>query len=195
MGPRTRRDPVPHWFTPLTGSTAEKHDAFLHPFGDGTAGTRFAGDNLAFGEPDASSFPSGGARQTFEARGYTAWDATSPAFILPGGGGGTLCIPSVFVSYTGEALDLKTPLLRSIEAVSAQAMRILIIFGTDEGVSREHTTLGREQESFLVDDASWKTGKTSASVVAPCLGRTARKPSTRRPLLRHHPRTRAGLHE
>ena len=141
-----------HWFTPLTGSTAEKHDAFLHPFGDGTAGTRFAGDNLAFGEPDASSFPSGGARQTFEARGYTAWDATSPAFILPGGGGGTLCIPSVFVSYTGEALDLKTPLLRSIEAVSAQAMRILKIFGTDEGVSRVHTTLGSEQEYFLVDE-------------------------------------------
>ena len=97
-----------HWFTPPTGSTAEKHDAFPHPFGNGTAGTRFAGDNLAFGEPDASSFPSGGARQTFEARGYTAWDATSPAFILPGGGGGTLCIPSS-LSLTQERLWTSKP--------------------------------------------------------------------------------------
>jgi len=140
-----------HWFQPLTGSTAEKHDAFLSPDADGSAISTFSGDELIVGEPDASSFPSGGVRDTYEARGYTAWDATSPAFILRSRDAATLCIPSVFVSYHGEALDLKTPLMRSIEAVSEQAMRILRIFGTDTGVSRVHTTLGSEQEYFLVD--------------------------------------------
>jgi len=140
-----------HWFQPLTGSTAEKHDAFLSPDGDGGAISTFSGDELIVGEPDASSFPSGGIRDTYEARGYTAWDATSPAFILRSRDAATLCIPSVFVSYHGEALDLKTPLIRSIEAVSEQAMRILRIFGTDTGVSRVNTTLGSEQEYFLVD--------------------------------------------
>ncbi|MDY7110212.1 MAG: glutamine synthetase III [Planctomycetota bacterium] len=142
-----------HWFQPLTGTTAEKHDAFLSPDGDGGAISKFSGDQLIIGEPDASSFPSGGIRDTYEARGYTAWDATSPAFILKTADGATLCIPSVFVSYNGEALDKKAPLLRSIQAVQEQAMRILRIFGTDQGVSRVVTSLGSEQEYFLVDRA------------------------------------------
>ncbi|MHC4966440.1 MAG: glutamine synthetase III family protein [Planctomycetota bacterium] len=140
-----------HWFQPLTGSTAEKHDAFLAPDDDGHALSTFSGDELIRGEPDASSFPSGGIRDTYEARGYTAWDATSPAFILRTGSGATLCIPTAFVSWTGEALDKKTPLLRSIQAVSKQALRILRIFGTHKGVSQVITTLGSEQEYFLVD--------------------------------------------
>ncbi len=140
-----------HWFQPLTGSTAEKHDAFLTPDGSGNAIALFSGDELIRGEPDASSFPSGGIRDTYEARGYTAWDATSPAFILKTGNGGTLCIPTAFVSWTGEALDKKTPLLRSIQAISKHAMRNLRHFGTDKGVSRVITTLGSEQEYFLVD--------------------------------------------
>jgi glutamine synthetase len=135
-----------HWFQPLTGATAEKHDAFLTPDEDGRALSQFSGDELIRGEPDASSFPSGGIRDTYEARGYTAWDATSPAFILRSGSGATLCIPTAF----GEALDKKTPLLRSIQAVSQQAMRILKVFGTDKGVSQVITTLGSEQEYFLV---------------------------------------------
>ncbi|MFO0828505.1 MAG: glutamine synthetase III [Phycisphaerales bacterium] len=140
-----------HWFQPLTGTTAEKHDAFLSVAGDGSAIEKFSGSQLIQGEPDASSFPSGGIRDTYEARGYTAWDCTSPAFLLRTGEHCTLCIPTAFVSWTGEALDKKTPLLRSIEAVSRQAMRILKIFGTDVGVSRVMTTLGCEQEYFLVD--------------------------------------------
>ncbi len=104
-----------HWFQPLTGSTAEKHDAFLSPDGEGGAIAKFSGDQLIRGEPDASSFPSGGIRDTYEARGYTAWDATSPAFVLKTNGNATLCIPTAFVSWTGEALDKKTPLLRSIQ--------------------------------------------------------------------------------
>jgi len=142
-----------HWFHPLTGDTAEKHDAFLSPDGRGGAIAKFPGAQLIVGEPDASSFPSGGIRETFEARGYTAWDPTSPAFIVRNGTGSTLCIPSVFVSYTGEALDVKTPLLRSIEAISRHALRILRVFGTDEGVSSVHTTLGSEQEYFLIDES------------------------------------------
>ncbi|MFU8829950.1 MAG: glutamine synthetase III, partial [Phycisphaerales bacterium] len=140
-----------HWFHPLTGATAEKHDSFLTPDGMGGALTEFSGTQLIQGEPDASSFPSGGVRQTFEARGYTAWDATSPVFISRGTESATLCIPSVFVSFTGEALDKKTPLLRSIDAVSTQAMRILRLFGSDEGVSRIFATCGPEQEYFLID--------------------------------------------
>jgi glutamine synthetase len=140
-----------HWFQPLTGSTAEKHDAFLSMTSDGGAIEKFSGSQLIQGEPDASSFPHGGIRDTYEARGYTAWDATSPAFIYRSGDHATLCIPTVFVSYTGEALDKKTPLLRSIQAVSKHAMRILKIFGADKGVSQVITTLGIEQEYFLVD--------------------------------------------
>jgi glutamine synthetase len=141
-----------HWFQPLTGLTAEKHDSMVVPDGHGGMLFEFSGSALVQGEPDASSFPSGGLRATFEARGYTAWDPTSPAFLTRSDGGVvTLCIPTAFVSWTGEALDKKTPLLRSIDALSHQAMRILKIFGTDKGVSRVHTTLGPEQEYFLVD--------------------------------------------
>jgi glutamine synthetase len=140
-----------HWFQPLTGTTAEKHDAFLSMTSDGGAIEKFSGSQLIQGEPDASSFPNGGIRDTYEARGYTAWDATSPAFIYRSGDQSTLCIPTAFVSYTGEALDKKTPLLRSIQAVSKQAMRILRIFGADHSVNQVITTLGVEQEYFLVD--------------------------------------------
>ncbi len=139
-----------HWFLPLTGSSAEKHDAFLEPDRNGGAIARFSGKNLIMGEPDASSFPSGGLRATFEARGYTAWDPTSPAFIKRVAGVATLCIPTMFCSYTGEVLDRKIPLLRSVQALGIQAKRILKCFGikTDERFS---VTLGAEQEYFLVD--------------------------------------------
>ncbi len=140
-----------HWFQPLTGLTAEKHDAFLSPTGDGGAIEKFSGDALIQGEPDASSFPSGGIRDTYEARGYTAWDATSPVFLLRAGDGNkTLCIPTAFVSWTGEALDQKTPLLRSIDAVSKHALRIVHALG-DAKTSQVIATLGCEQEYFLVD--------------------------------------------
>ena len=140
-----------HWFQPLAGTTAEKHDAFLSMNADGGALERFSGSQLIQGEPDASSFPHGGIRDTYEARGYTAWDATSPAFLYRCGGQTTLCVPTVFVSYTGEALDKKTPLLRSIQAVAKHAMRILKIFGADHQGVNIITTLGVEQEYFLVD--------------------------------------------
>ncbi|HEU4763801.1 MAG TPA: glutamine synthetase III, partial [Gemmatimonadales bacterium] len=141
-----------HWFQPLTGLTAEKHDSLAAPDGQGGVIYNFSGTDLVQGEPDASSFPSGGIRATFEARGYTAWDPTSPAFLVRGAEGVvTLCIPTAFVSWTGEALDTKIPLLRSMEALSKQALRILRIFGTDRGVTRVFTTVGPEQEYFLVD--------------------------------------------
>lgn len=140
-----------HWFQPLTGLTAEKHDSFITPDGAGGVIAQFSGGALTQGEPDASSFPSGGVRSTFEARGYTAWDCTSPVFLNRQGENVTLCIPTAFVSWTGEALDYKTPLLRSMEALSKQALRVLKIFGTDKGVSRVLTTVGVEQEYFLVD--------------------------------------------
>ena len=114
-----------HWFQPLTGSTAEKHDSFYGPTGEGTALAEFSGKELIQGEPDASSFPSGGIRATFEARGYTAWDPTSPAFILENPNGALLCIPTAFASWTGEALDNKIPLLRSMDALSKSAIRAL----------------------------------------------------------------------
>ncbi len=139
-----------HWFLPLTGASAEKHDAFLEPTSSGQAITRFSGKNLILGEPDASSFPSGGLRSTFEARGYTAWDPTSPAFIKRAGGVATLCIPTMFCSYTGEVLDKKTPLLRSIQVLGAQAKRLLKCFGV-RSEERASVTLGAEQEYFLVD--------------------------------------------
>lgn len=139
-----------HWFMPLTGSSAEKHDSFLDPTPDGKAITRFSGKNLILGEPDASSFPSGGLRSTFEARGYTAWDPTSPAFIKRVGGAATLCIPTIFCSYTGEVLDKKTPLLRSIQVLGFQAKRLLRCFGIEEE-SKAEATLGAEQEYFLID--------------------------------------------
>lgn len=140
-----------HWFMPLTGLTAEKHDSFMVPDGHGGALSEFSGEALVQGEPDASSFPSGGLRATFEARGYTAWDCTSPVFLNRGPNNVTLCIPTAFVSWTGEALDKKTPLLRSVEAVSEQALRVLKFFGTDQGVHRVYSTVGAEQEYFLID--------------------------------------------
>ncbi len=140
-----------HWFQPLTNLTAEKHDSFFEPVGDGTALAAFSGTELIQGEPDASSFPTGGIRATFEARGYTAWDPTSPAFILENPNGSVLCIPTAFVSWTGEALDHKTPLLRSMDSLSTVALRALKLFG-DKAAARVFTTVGPEQEYFLIDE-------------------------------------------
>ena len=138
-----------HWFQPMTCLTAEKHDSFIVPTADGNVLLEFSGKELIKGEPDASSFPSGGIRATFEARGYTAWDPTSPAFLVDGVNGTTLCIPTAFFSYTGEALDKKVPLLRSIEALSKQAARVLKLFGST--ATKVNTTIGPEQEYFLID--------------------------------------------
>ncbi len=136
-----------HWFQPLTGATAEKHDSFFTPAQDGRAMEKFSGGMLVQQEPDASSFPNGGIRNTFEARGYTAWDPTSPAFVI----GSTLCIPTVFVAYTGEALDNKTPLLRALQAVDSASVEVCKYF--DKNVNKVNSTLGWEQEYFLVDSA------------------------------------------
>ncbi|MCR4590181.1 MAG: glutamine synthetase III [Lachnospiraceae bacterium] len=143
-----------HWFQPMTGLTAEKHDSFISPVGDGTVIMEFSGKELVKGEPDASSFPSGGLRATFEARGYTAWDPSSPAFIKDG----SLYIPTAFCSYGGEALDKKTPLLRSMEALSNEAVRILELLGIS-GVNRVNTTIGSEQEYFLINKDYYKQRK------------------------------------
>ena len=140
-----------HWFQPLTGITAEKHDSFISPIGEGRVIMDFSGKELIKGEPDASSFPSGGLRATFEARGYTAWDPTSYAFIKDS----TLCIPTAFCSYSGEVLDKKTPLLRSMELINTHAMRILKLFGNDD-VKRVNTTVGAEQEYFLIDKSVYE---------------------------------------
>ena len=157
-----------HWFQPMTGITAEKHDAFLAPSGDGTVLMEFSGRELVKGEPDASSFPSGGLRATFEARGYTAWDPTSYAFIKDR----TLCIPTAFCSYTGESLDKKTPLLRSMDALSRQAVRVLALLG--QHVKRVTATIGLEQEYFLIDQACYQkrpdlilTGRTLVGAPSP----------------------------
>ncbi len=139
-----------HWFQPMTGITSEKHDSFINPSDDGNIILRFSGKELTQGEPDASSFPSGGLRATFEARGYTAWDPTSYAFIKEG----VLCIPTAFCSYGGEALDKKIPLLRSMEALNKQAVRVLKLFGNDD-VNRVTTTVGPEQEYFLIDEKGY----------------------------------------
>jgi len=136
-----------HWFQPLTGLTAEKHDAFFNPTEGGRSFEKFDGDQLAQAEPDASSFPSGGIRNTFEARGYTAWDPSSPAFVI----GRTLCIPTVFVSYTGEALDYKAPLLKSLACLDKAAVDVCQYF--DKNVNKVTVTLGWEQEYFLIDTA------------------------------------------
>src|SRR3954447_16694593 len=140
-----------HWFQPLTGLTAEKHDSFYAPQGDGTAIAEFSGKELIQGEPDASSFPTGGIRATFEARGYTAWDPTSPPFILENPNGALLCIPTAFASWTGEALDHKIPLLRSMDALSRSAIKALRLLGDDQA-DRVFTTVGPEQEYFLIDE-------------------------------------------
>jgi len=157
-----------HWFQPMTGITAEKHDSFVSPTNDGNIIMEFSGKELIKGEPDASSFPSGGLRATFEARGYTAWDPTSYAFIKDG----SLCIPTAFCSYTGASLDKKTPLLRSMEVINAQALRILKLFGKEE--KRVITTVGAEQEYFLVDKDIYDkrkdliyTGRTLFGAMAP----------------------------
>ena len=142
-----------HWFLPMTGSTAEKHDSFLE-LKDGEPIMQFSGKNLIVGEPDASSFPSGGIRSTFEARGYTAWDPTSPAFIKRHSNGATLCIPTAFCAYTGESLDKKTPLLRSMQALDKSLKRLMKLFGRAEGHAA--CTLGAEQEYFLVDKEYWQ---------------------------------------
>ena len=158
-----------HWFQPMTGVTAEKHDSFITPNGDGEVIMEFSGKELIKGEPDASSFPSGGIRATFEARGYTTWDPTSPAFIRDK----TLYIPTAFCSYTGEVLDKKTPLLRSMEKLSAQAVKILNLIGKDD-VNRVTTTVGPEQEYFLIDKEAYDkrpdliyTGRTLFGAMAP----------------------------
>ena len=135
-----------HWFQPLTGATAEKHDVFMDMV-DGKAIEKFSGSLLVQQEPDASSFPSGGIRNTFEARGYTGWDQSSPAFIM----GKTLCIPTIYISYTGEALDYKTPLLKALHALDKAAVPVCQLF--DKNVTKVTPTLGWEQEYFLVDDA------------------------------------------
>ncbi len=163
-----------HWFQPLTGITAEKHDAFVtHPDEDGKMIMEFSGKELIKGEPDASSFPSGGLRATFEARGYTAWDITSPAFLKEDATGVILCIPTAFCSYTGEALDKKTPLLRSMEAISQQALRIVRLFGNTEA-TKVVASVGAEQEYFLVDREKYLqredlifTGRTLFGAPAP----------------------------
>ena len=163
-----------HWFQPLTGITAEKHDSFVtHPDEEGKMLMEFSGKELIKGEPDASSFPSGGLRATFEARGYTAWDITSPAFLKEDAGGVTLCIPTAFCSYKGEALDKKTPLLRSMEAVSQQALRIVHLFGNREA-TKVVASVGPEQEYFLVDREKYLkredlifTGRTLFGASAP----------------------------
>ncbi len=144
-------DHYTHWFMPLTGLTAEKHDAFIEPTVDGGVTLKFTGKRLVQGEPDASSFPSGGIRATFEARGYTAWDPTSPAFIKYIEDGPTLCIPTAFASYTGEALDKKTPLLRSMEALSNSIRRLMKVFDGKIAENKAFVTLGPEQEYFLID--------------------------------------------
>ncbi len=162
-----------HWFQPLTGVTAEKHDSFITPDKNGGVIMEFSGKELIKGEPDGSSFPSGGLRATFEARGYTAWDCTSPAFIHETPTGATLCIPTVFFSYTGEALDKKTPLLRSMEAISKQAMRLVRLFG-DTDSTKVATSVGAEQEYFIVDKDTYNkrkdlifTGRTLYGAPAP----------------------------
>ena len=154
-----------HWFQPMTGGTAEKHDAFVEPAGVASATMKFSARNLIGGETDASSFPSGGLRSTFEARGYTAWDPTSPAFIKRNGADATLCIPTAFCSYTGDALDMKTPLLRSVQALTKATVRLMKRFGKPE--SHVSITLGAEQEYFLIDKSFYlkrpdllQTGRT-----------------------------------
>ena len=158
-----------HWFQPMTGITAEKHESFISPVDGGRIIMEFSGKELIQGEPDASSFPTGGLRATFEARGYTAWDPTSYAFIKDG----VLCIPTAFCSYGGEALDKKTPLLRSMEALNRQGLRVLKLFGNDD-VTAVRTTVGPEQEYFLVDKSVYEkrkdlmyTGRTLFGVMPP----------------------------
>ena len=162
-----------HWFQPLTGITAEKHDSFITPSPDGGVIMEFSGKELVKGEPDASSFPSGGLRATFEARGYTAWDPTSYAFIK----GSTLCVPTAFCSYTGDALDKKTPLLRSMEALNRQALRILRLFGNDE-VKRVITSVGPSKSTSWSPRRCTSVEPTCASPAARCSGPSPQRVSS-----------------
>ena len=183
-----------HQFQPMTGLTAEKHDSFLQPSNDGRALIEFSGKELVKGEPDASSFPSGGIRATFEARGYTAWDPTSPAYIFEGPNGATLVIPTAFVSWTGEALDKKTPLLRSIEALSKQAIRVLRLFGNTEA-QKVFTTAGPEQEYFLIDKNFYWARPDLINAGPHSFRRPAAQgPGDGGPVFRRHPRARHRLH-
>ena len=182
-----------HWFQPLTGSTAEKHDSFLKVGRDGRAISDFGGDELVQGEPDASSFPSGGLRATFEARGYTAWDPTSPAFIMGGESATYLCIPTAFSSWAGESLDAKIPLLRSMDALDRVTRRALKLFGIDAG--RVTASLGPEQEFFLLDREFYyrrpdlmTSGRTLFGAKPP------RGQELDDPLLRPDPRARARVY-
>ena len=184
-----------HVFQPLTGLTAEKHDSFFEPDGEGGAVAEFSGKELIQGEPDASSFPTGGVRATFEARGYTAWDPTSPAFILENPNGALLCIPTAFASWTGEALDAKIPLLRSMDALSKSAIRALQLLGDDECAARLHH--GRPRAGVLPD-------RRAVLLRAPRPGhhrphavrrQAAEGPRARRPLLRLDPRADPRLHD
>ena len=180
-----------HWFQPMTGITAEKHDSFISPTEDGKVIMEFSGKELIQGEPDASSFPSGGLRATFEARGYTAWDPTSYAFIKDG----ALCIPTAFCSYGGEALDKKTPLLRSMEPIDRQAVRVLRLFGNDTCKS-VRTTVGPEQEYFLIDKDVYDKRKDLIYTGRTLFGCQAAEGSgAGRSLFRCHQAARAGLYE
>ena len=183
-----------HVFYPLTGFTAEKHDSFLSPDADGGALAEFSGKTLTQGEPDASSFPNGGIRNTFEARGYTMWDVTSPAYILENPNGTTLCIPTAFVSWTGEALDKKTPLLRSMQALNKQAQRILKIFGHENpahgGLLRgRRAGIFSDRPAFLFLAAGSARHRANAVRSAAAQG-----PGVRGSLLRRDSRARAGVH-
>ena len=164
-----------HWFQPLTGVTAEKHDSFISaPMANGKVLMSFSGKELIKGEPDASSFPSGGLRATFEARGYTAWDPTSPAFVKKDENGCILYVPTAFCSYTGEALDQKTPLLRSMEAINKQALRFLRLFGNTTS-KRVKPSVGIEQEYFLVDREKYLKRKILYLPDVLCLGQCRQK--------------------
>ena len=183
-----------HVFQPLTGLTAEKHDSFFEPDGEGGAVADFSGKELIQGEPDASSFPTGGVRATFEARGYTAWDPTSPAFILENPNGALLCIPTAFASWTGEALDAKIPLLRSMDALSRSAIGALRILG-DEESQRVFTTVGPEQEYFLIDEQYFFERPDLVTTGPDAVRRQAAEgPRARRPLLRLDPGADPRLH-
>ena len=183
-----------HWFQPLTGLTAEKHDSFFEPVGDGTALAGFSGKELIQGEPDASSFPTGGIRATFEARGYTAWDPTSPAFVLENPNGVVLCIPTAFVSWTGEALDQKIPLLRSMDALSKVAASRAAALRRQDLLARVHH--GRPRAGVLPDRRAVLLRAPRPLHDGPHAVRrqAAEGPRARRALLRVDPRARAGLH-
>ena len=183
-----------HWFQPLTGSTAEKHDSFYAPTGEGTALAEFSGKELIQGEPDASSFPTGGIRATFEARGYTAWDPTCPAFILENPNGALLCIPTAFASWTGEALDHKIPLLRSMDALSKSAIRALKLFGNDQRRARVHDD--RPRAGVLPDRRAVLLRAARPGHHRPHAVRrqAAEGPRARRPLLRLDPGADPRLH-